>query len=161
MLAYLGAVIEAGSALDDARGQALLANLVDLIALALADEDAPRLGLADRHLDIIQRHVERRLDDPGLSPETVARHFRISTRQVHKLFARGGESFGRWTLARRLDRAHAALGDPAFAQRSIADLAFAHGFADPSHFSRVFKQRYGLAPRDRRRDAFAALRQEN
>jgi AraC-like DNA-binding protein len=32
--------------------------------------------------------------------------------------------------------------------RTIADIAFAAGFNDPSHFSRAYKERYGCAPRD-------------
>lgn len=160
LLAYLAAVLDAGRDIDAARGSALLLNLADLIALSLDDGDQPRLGTAGRHLDVIQHYVVRRLDDPALSPETVALHFRISTRQLHKLFAAGGESFGRWTQARRLERAHAALADPAFARRSIAEIAFDSGFADASHFSRVFRGRYGLAPGDWRRDAFAAARQK-
>jgi AraC-like DNA-binding protein len=161
LLAYLAAVLDAGQGIDEPRGQALLLNLADLIALSLGEADARRLGTAARHLDVIRHYVAGRLDDPALSPETVARHFRLSTRQVHKLFAAGGESFGRWTQARRLERAHAALADPAFARRGIAEIAFACGFADPGHFARAFKSRYGMTPSDRRRAPFAAARKDS
>ena len=160
LLAYLAAVLDAGRDIEETRGSALLLNLADLVALSLGG-DEPRLGAADRHLDVIQHYVVRRLDDPALSPDAVARQFRMSTRQLHKLFAAGGESFARWTQARRLERAHAALADPGFARRSIAEIAFDSGFADPSHFSRVFKGRYGLTPGDRRRDALAAARESS
>ena len=38
------------------------------------------------------------------------------------------------------------LEDRRFARVSIADIAWRSGFADPSHFARRFRQRYGIAP---------------
>ena len=40
------------------------------------------------------------------------------------------------------------LASPAGRRRPIAAVARAHGFADPSHVTRRFRQAYGLTPRD-------------
>lgn len=48
-----------------------------------------------------------------------------------------------WLQQRRLTAAHQLL---ASSSRSIADVAWECGFEDQSHFSRVFKQRYGYPP---------------
>jgi AraC-like DNA-binding protein len=50
---------------------------------------------------------------------------------------------GRWLTERRLLRAEVMLrsGD-----RSISEIAFDCGFKNPSHFSRIFKDKYGMAP---------------
>jgi AraC-like DNA-binding protein len=39
------------------------------------------------------------------------------------------------------------LADPRQAGRSVTDIAFTVGFKDSSHFSRAFKDRYGVGPR--------------
>ena len=46
----------------------------------------------------------------------------------------------------RLAAVHRDLADPTQAGRSITDIALARGFSSPAHLSRVFVQRYGLAP---------------
>lgn len=68
----------------------------------------------------------------GLDRYTLARQFR----------RRLGTSPYRYLTMRRLDRARARLraGD------SLADAAFASGFADQSHMTRQFHRAYGLTP---------------
>jgi len=48
----------------------------------------------------------------------------------------------------RLERCRRDLLDPAHAARHISDIAFAWGFNDLAHFSRIFKQRFGASPRE-------------
>lgn len=52
---------------------------------------------------------------------------------------------GKWLLQRRLDYAAALLRS---STRNITDTAFESGFEDVSHFSRAFKNRFGVAPVD-------------
>jgi AraC-like DNA-binding protein len=40
------------------------------------------------------------------------------------------------------------LASPILAHRHVSEIAFAWGFNDVSHFGRVFRERYGLSPRD-------------
>jgi AraC-like DNA-binding protein len=42
------------------------------------------------------------------------------------------------------------LLSPQHSHRSIAELAYQVGFSHPSHFSRLFKRRFGMTPRDLR-----------
>ncbi|MBR1139034.1 MAG: helix-turn-helix domain-containing protein [Bradyrhizobium sp.] len=55
---------------------------------------------------------------------------------------------------RRLDRCRSDL-EAARRTESITSIALRWGFNDPSHFSRLFGRRYGIAPR-----ALARKRQE-
>ena len=48
------------------------------------------------------------------------------------------------------------LADPGRAGRRVTDIAYAVGFKDASHFTRAFKSRYGVSPREYRRDHSAA-----
>lgn len=128
------------------RGEAASAALGEHLAhlLGLAYAGAGQEALADRHLATLQRFVAAQCTDSALTPAAVAAHFRMSKRHLHKLFARSGESFGRYLLRCRLDRSRAAIlgrGD-----RSILEIALSAGFQDASHFARTFRRRFGIAP---------------
>jgi AraC-like DNA-binding protein len=58
-----------------------------------------------------------------------------------------------WIWRRRLEVAAKCLGDPDRVHAAIGDLAYRCGFSSQAHFSRRFKDRYGLSPRDYRHDA--------
>jgi AraC-like DNA-binding protein len=74
----------------------------------------------------------------------------ISLRYLHRLFEDVGDSVGRLILAQRRDRCRDALANPPYARRSVSEIAFACGFNDAAHFSRSFKARLGMSPRDAR-----------
>ena len=108
-------------------------------------------------LERLQAEAERSLAEPDLAPADVADRAGVSVRYLHKLFAASGTSFGRWLVARRLERARAALLAPVAGDRTIATVALEHGFRDPSHFARVFRARYGATPAQVRAGAAARL----
>ena len=92
-----------------------------------------------------------RLGDPGLSPEAVARAGYVSVRQLHRVFAREGLTFGRWVREQRLRRCAEDLADPRLRHLAIAEIAARWGFRSAAHFTRAFRARYGLTPADHRR----------
>jgi len=92
--------------------------------------------------------IERRLDDPDLTPARVAEAERISERYMQKLFEGSGSSFTHYVRERRLQRTSAELSNPAEAHHSISEIAYRNGFNDPAHFSRAFRHRFGLSPRE-------------
>src|SRR2546430_1157479 len=92
--------------------------------------------------------VERKLDDPDLTPARVAEAEGISERYLQKLFEGSGTSFTHYLRERRLQRASAELTNPAEAHHSISEIAYRNGFNDSAHFSRVFRHRFGLSPRE-------------
>lgn len=69
----------------------------------------------------------------GLSVSYFARAFRQST----------GQPPHRWLLEQRVARARTLMSSPAL---PLADVALACGFADQSHFTRVFKSLVGASP---------------
>jgi acetamidase/formamidase/AraC-like DNA-binding protein len=92
--------------------------------------------------------IERRLDDSELAPARVAQAEGISERYLQKLFEGVGDNFTRYVRERRLQRAWADLSNPAEAHRSISEIAYRYGFGDSAHFSRTFRHRFGLSPRE-------------
>ena len=153
MTSYLTAL--ARTELTTASAGAACNVLLDLLALAFnAAPDRAAcddVGARDARRRAIMAFVESHLGDPALQPAAVAAWFRISPRHLDKLFAEIGTSFMRHVLARRLDRASAALRDPARAARTITELALDLGFRDPSYFGRAFTAAFGMTPSDWRR----------
>lgn len=54
-----------------------------------------------------------------------------------------GEPPARWIREKRLSKARQMLLS---SRLSVADIAYSLGFENPTHFSRIFKQKYGVAP---------------
>jgi AraC-like DNA-binding protein len=132
-----------------------VSHIYDLIALALgatrdAAEIAKARGLpAARRADLYARAgrlVALRFDDPDLAPAGIARHLRVSSRLLHKIFAERGQTVMGVLWDERVNRAARLLSAPEAADRSITDIAFACGFNDSSHFGRVFAARRGMTP---------------
>jgi AraC-like DNA-binding protein len=80
----------------------------------------------------------------NLSLEEYARlcHRSLSSfkREFEKIFQ---DSPGKWLLQRRLDYSAALLRSSTM---NVTEIAFESGFEDISHFSRVFKERFGDSP---------------
>jgi AraC-like DNA-binding protein len=140
--------------LESTEARALVTRHVqDLLALAVgaageARQLAGARSVRAARLKVIEAHIERRLAAPGLSPESVAQHYRVSTRTLQRLFEAEGTSFTEFVLGRRLARAYAALGDLRTGPRRIGDVALDCGFGNVSHFNRQFRMRYGVTPSD-------------
>lgn len=153
--AAIQALVRGGGTLDREAARALASRLADLVALAAGGVVAPPPSATRALLlQAAQDEVERSLEDPELSPVTVAARIGISVRYLHRLFADTGSSFGRWVLTRRLERCLRDLQDPARRHWTIGEIAVQHGFADPGYFSRAFKARYGMTPRQARRQSY-------
>ncbi|MFE7629933.1 helix-turn-helix domain-containing protein [Kocuria sp. NPDC057446] len=90
--------------------------------------------------------VEDRLADPELGPPMVAAHLFLSVRRLHEVFQDEEHTLSAWIRHRRLQQCRRALLDPAHAHRPVSRIGAAWGFPDAAHFSRVFKQEFGLSP---------------
>ena len=94
----------------------------------------------------MRRYVDDHLADPDLSPPRIAAAHAISVRTLHEAFEATGESVGALVRRRRLERCHADLTRPT--GDTVAVIALRWGFRDSSHFSRLFRRHYGIAPRE-------------
>ena len=139
--------------LSDSEWNAVAQTLVDLLLtlahqLASSTSDAGSSATQSALLHRICQTIERRLDDPELVPARVAQAEGISERYLQKLFETVGDNFTHYVRERRLQRAWADLSNPTEAHRSISEIAYAYGFGDSAHFSRAFRHRFGLPPRE-------------
>jgi AraC family transcriptional regulator, positive regulator of tynA and feaB len=104
-------------------------------------------GNGDQILARIETFIEGHLAESTLGPVEVAAALGISVRHAHRLFAKKGCTIGDWIRQRRLERCRADLSAPRLRKRTITDIAFGWGFSESAHFSRSFKQQFGICPR--------------
>lgn len=107
---------------------------------------SPLEALRDRIVD----HIDANLARSSLSADDIAQHMGCSRRYLHKAFEGEGTTLERFIWDRRLERSKEALMSPDRAATSISEIAFASGFNSSAHFSRAFKSRYGVSPRELR-----------
>jgi len=127
-------------------GVSVSQSLVDIVRTVAADRlgTAPPLALHRGLVAEIYVYIDRHLQDPDLSPSTIAAAHRVSVRSLHLLFEGSDDTVSRLISKRRLDRARADL--QASEDVAIAIVSARWGFGSPSHFTRVFRQQFGLSP---------------
>lgn len=92
--------------------------------------------------------MEANLEEP-MSLDELARHVGLSRRQLERLFQKHLSCVPtRYYLELRLARARQLLLQTSM---SIVDVAFACGFVSAPHFSKCYRDFFGIPPRDERR----------
>ena len=143
-----------GNALQDA----LLALLAQSLRLqqsgnAYANKPSPiETSASARNLTnagimaMVHDFVAQSIADPLLTPARIAQRTGISVRQLYRLFEEQGDSVCRYIQRTRLQWAASELRKVLTESRSITDIAFACGFNDAAHFSRIFRKEFGVPP---------------
>lgn len=111
---------------------------------------AERIGMRHPKLSEILALMETNLEEP-LRPGDLAKTVNISTRQLERLFRRYlSATPKKYYMDMRLQRAQHLLLQT---NMSVTEVAVACGFNAASHFSRLFRQRYGMSPHKLRGEA--------
>lgn len=157
-----------GSLPSDRTAELLARGISGLVAQACADSmdrnpdsrgTERSSGLARRAMLQRVKHFARsRLADPELKPEMLAQHHHISLRYLQKLFQEHGQSPASWIRDERLHHSCTELRDQRLAHLTIAMIGERSGLYGASHFSRLFRDRYGISPREYRRHNAALAR---
>lgn len=117
------------------------------VAAAFADGEADLLvvsgGLAPWQCRRAEAMLRARLGG-RVELALLARECRLSARHFSRAFRHSfGTSPYRWLVERRVERARQLLAESVM---PIAEIAVASGFADQSHFTRVFSRHVGASP---------------
>jgi len=95
----------------------------------------------------ILEYARTHLAEPDLTPARLAAEHNISIRQLYTVLGRADISLGDWIRTHRLERCRQELASPAARTRTIASIARRWAFKDATHFSRAFRDAYGMTPR--------------
>jgi AraC-like DNA-binding protein len=102
----------------------------------------------------VRRHIDENLSAAAMSAEDICRDLSISRSALYRLLEPHG-GVARFIWNQRLSRAFTTLMTPSESHRQISDIAFDWGFKSEAHFSRAFRNAFGLTPRDAQSMAFA------
>ncbi len=143
VLALRGAMREKDG-LDALAQRALLESVLALTESALRKPLPEQGGRQRDALRLVEARsfVLRHLARAELGPDDIARALHMSRRSLYNLFAEAGLRPREFIRNLRLDKACEALT----AGANVTAVALDHGFADAAHFSRCFRERFGVSP---------------
>ena len=137
---------------DECRERAanhLLAVVASCYVAAFDQMVVPSSVVSGRHWKV-KLFIEQHLRDPDLSPSLIAERLRISSRYLRMIFATSNETPSAYILRRRLEECASRIGDARWRGHSITEIAFSWGFNSAPHFTRSFRDRFHISPRDYR-----------
>jgi AraC-like DNA-binding protein len=142
------------SDITPATASQLSETCLSLVTAALVEHKGGEMdgGTAARTALIFRAkaQIDSLLHDHTLNTEKVAGLVGISSRYLQDLFHAEQSTVSDWIWKRRLERSRRYLADPLHAGDSIAQIALSCGFADFGHFSRRYKEAFGVSPREDR-----------
>jgi AraC family transcriptional activator of tynA and feaB len=129
-------------------------NVLDLMATSYAiafDASLSASSAVSARKLQAKRYIDAHLREPDLTPCKVAEALGISPRYLRMLFCGGNESASRYILRRRLEECARQLSSALWRGRTITEIAFALGFNSAAHFTRAFRDEFGVTPSKFRR----------
>ena len=125
----------------------LAGTILTLLDLSLPGAGLPQAPPPSETLrQRLKAYIRLHLRDPDLSIERIAASLSCSKRYLHMCFADEGMSITEFIWMERLDQCRRELGEVTPSERTITEVAFSWGFNSSSHFSRLFKKRFGAPP---------------
>jgi AraC family transcriptional regulator, positive regulator of tynA and feaB len=142
---FAHAAFDAATKLSANSAATVAESLIDLLLLPLreADSSSDRVGRNAMYLRA-QAFIAEHLRDPDLRIDQISSALGCTKRYLHMLFSERGTTVSEYIWRARLLHCRQELeihGD-----KTITDVAFSWGFSSSSHFSRVFRKWFGVAP---------------
>jgi AraC-like DNA-binding protein len=164
ILALAPQLLRIATAAPTLLAQRTAAAAVELIALALAslaNSKEAMLGMgrdsavvtsasADSILWRARDAISQHIADTNLTPTALAAQMKVSLRRLQEVFQAQGTTPSDCIWEMRLEYARNLLAAQQNQKDSITTLAYRAGFSDTAHFSRRFKQQFGMSPREYR-----------
>ena len=124
----------------------MIQTAAQLVQLAISEQQAMcRMTRQETLRERVKAHVARNLRDHKLTIEQIAGVLGCTKRNLHKVFRDDAHTLSAYIWDLRLQRCAADFSDPSRAHESITQIAFAWGFNNAAHFSRLFRRRYGVS----------------
>ncbi|MEU9175210.1 helix-turn-helix domain-containing protein [Streptomyces sp. NPDC048420] len=144
---------------DSPRLEAALLELLTALFAHHLDADGNSVPNSARRALVlqIQTFIRQHLQDPRLTPPTIAAAHHISVSYLHRVFQGEGITVSSWIREQRLANARRDLADPTLRSTPIHIIASRWGFPRAADFSRAFRNAHGISPKDYRDHASTQL----
>ncbi|MCR8720466.1 helix-turn-helix domain-containing protein [Pseudomonas syringae] len=134
--------------LPESIGERLNGAFLDVLSsafeVAFVDTTPDLASHRAKQLNRVKQFILANLEQTDLTVDSISAATHVSPRTLSRLFATENTTVIRWLWQQRLAASHEALIRGRCSQVSEAALSF--GFTNLSHFSRAFKQAYGVSP---------------
>ena len=138
-------------------------GLVSILVATLA-ENMGSLSLKDESVslrcDRIKAYVLENLRDPDLSISKIAKRLNLTASTVHRAWEGEPDTLSKWMWSMRLKGAEQDLHRLACSDKTITEIAYHWGFSSSAHFSRAFRQHFGVPPKEARAGRRALLQSD-
>lgn len=127
-------------------------QMLDLIVLLMINgkehqqPSAYETSVKAAHRERALAYIKHNHCDPKLDPKLIAATCGISVNYLHKLFQSEDLHIESLIYAQRLETSKNMLRDPLHREKTLQQIAYKTGFSHPSHFSRLFKEKFGMSP---------------
>ncbi len=145
---FIRQVVAQHELFNDAERAAMEEALITMLAPLADDRDTKGGNLRDYAR--IVAFIDSRLQEE-LTPEGIARGVGVSVRSLYRLFEDRDRSLSKYIREQRLKHCAEQLQSADHGHENLTHIAYRWGFKDSAHFSRSFRNKYGMSPRDYRR----------
>lgn len=135
--------------LSASESEAALEAIVCLLRPVLQHQETSP-SRRDKQFEKVVALIDSHIQAETLRPEWLANETGMSVRSLYRMFADKGLVVAQYIKNRRLDFCAQALRS-AQNDEKLAGIGYNWGFADHSHFSTAFRQRFGVSPGEYRK----------
>ncbi|ERI12784.1 hypothetical protein O206_12425 [Ochrobactrum sp. EGD-AQ16] len=152
LFSYLQNLQSLSGTLDGVEAQSALDAMFILLGASINGTEGGVIESLPANLPVRKRilaYIDENLSDPVLGPCLITKNLRISRSSLYRTFEMEG-GIAKIIRDKRLDRAYRILVDEHGRHVSLKEIAYRCGFHDGTQFTKAFKARFGMSPRDAR-----------
>ena len=152
LAAHMRSLQERSTQISEEEVAGKVSETADFLKRLLIQPDFPSRNARDADDDLMslaEAAIRDNLAIGKLSPDFLAEKLRVSRASLYRVFAPHG-GIMRYVQERRLVAVRAALSDP-LETRKLSRIAADLGFNSEAHFSRAFRQRFGVTASEYRK----------
>lgn len=147
LFAYLRGLNDVAGELDATEVYSAQEAMLSLLGASVTAGAPENLAVNLTMRKCILTYINENLTSPLLSPQTIMHHFRVSRSHLYRAFEPDG-GVAKVIRDKRLDNAYRTLIKQRGQPVSLKDIAYRYGFHDSVQFTKAFKVRFGLSPKD-------------
>ncbi|MHC5230946.1 helix-turn-helix domain-containing protein [Brucella sp. LJL56] len=152
LFSYLSSLQSLSGDLDKTEAQSAQDAMLILLGASINGTEGGAIESLPVNLPIRKRilaYIDENLSNPLLGPHLIVKNLRLSRSRLYRTFDTDG-GIARIIRDKRLDRAYRILVDERGRHVSFKEIAYRCGFHDGTQFTKAFKIRFGMSPRDAR-----------